>query len=71
MNPLPMVWADLRAMRWSALFTVLLIGMAVALGVAVGAQERAMRQASARASDDFPLIVGAPSSQVQLILTSV
>jgi len=71
MNPLPMVWADLRAMRWSALFTVLLIGMAVALGVAVGAQERAMRQASARASDDFPLIVGAPSSQAQLILTSV
>jgi putative ABC transport system permease protein len=58
-------------MRWSALFTVLLIGIAVALGVAVGAQERAMRQASARASDDFPLIIGAPSSQTQLILTSV
>ena len=71
MNPLPMVWADLRAMRWGALFTILLIGIAVALGVALGAQERAMRQASARASDDFPLVIGAPSSQAQLILTAV
>ncbi len=71
MNPLPMVWADLRAMRWSALITVLLIGIAVAIGVAVSAQERAMRQASARASDDFPLIIGAPSSQTQLVLTAV
>lgn len=71
MNPLPMVGADLRAMRWSALFTVFLIGLSVAIGVAVSAQERAMRQASARASDDFPLIIGAPSSQSQLILTTV
>jgi putative ABC transport system permease protein len=66
-----MVGADLRAMRWSALFTVFLIGLSVAIGVAVSAQERAMRQASARASDDFPLIIGAPSSQSQLILTTV
>jgi len=71
MNPFPMVLADLRAMRWGALFTILLIGIAVAIGVAVGSQERAMRQASARASDDFPLIIGAPSSQAQLVLTAV
>ena len=71
MNPFPMVVADLRAMRWGALFTIVLIGIAVAIGVAVGSQERAMRQASARASDDFPLIIGAPSSQAQLVLTAV
>jgi len=71
MNPFPMVLADLRAMRWGALFTIVLIGIAVAIGVAVGSQERAMRQASARASDDFPLIIGAPSSQAQLVLTAV
>ena len=71
MNPFPMLLADLRAMRLSAAFIVVLIGLAVALGVAVGAQERALRQASARAAADFPLLIGAPSSQTQLVLTAV
>ena len=62
MNPLPMVWADLKAMRLGGLIAVGLIALAVALGVAVGAQERALRQASARAADDFPLVIGAPGS---------
>jgi len=71
MNPFPILLADLRAMRLSAAFIVVLIGLAVALGVAVGAQERALRQASARAAADFPLLIGAPSSQTQLVLTAV
>lgn len=71
MNPCPMVLADLRAMRGTGFVTILLIGMAVAIGVAVGAQERALRQSSARAAADFPLVIGAPSSQTQLVLTSV
>ena len=71
MNPFPILLADLRAMRFSAAFIVALIGIAVALGVAVGAQERALRQASARAAADFPLIIGAPASQTQLVLTAV
>ena len=66
-----MVGADLRAMRGSGLVAVVLIALAVALGVAVGAQERALRQASARAADDFPLVVGAPGSAAQLVLTTV
>ena len=71
MNPLPMVLADMRAMRGTGPITVLLIGLAVAIGVAVGMQERALRESSARAAADFPLVIGAPSSQTQLVLTSV
>lgn len=71
MNPFPLVLADLRSIRLSGAFIVLLIGLAVALGVAVGAQERALRQASARAAADFPLLIGAPGSQTQLVLTAV
>ena len=71
MNPFPILLADLRSMRFSAVFIVILIGIAVAIGVAVGAQERALRQASSRAAADFPLLVGAPSSQTQLVLTTV
>ena len=71
MNPFPMVLADLRAMRWSALAVMALVALAVAIGIAVGAQERSLRQGSARAADDFDLIIGAPGSQTQLVLTSV
>lgn len=71
MNPLPMVLADLRAMRGSAVLSILLVALAVAIGVAVGAQERALRQASARAADDFPILIGAAGSPTQLVLTSV
>lgn len=71
MNPLPMVLADLRALRFGGVVAVLLVGLAVAIGIAVGAQERALRKASARAADDFPLLVGAPGSPTQMVLTGV
>lgn len=71
MNPFPMVRADLRAMRWSAVVVVLLVALAVAIGIAVAAQERGLRQGSAKAADDFDLLIGAPGSQTQLVLTSV
>ena len=71
MNPFPMVRADLRAMRWSALVVVLLVALAVAIGIAVAAQERGLRQSSAQAADDFDLLIGAPGSQTQLVLTSI
>ena len=71
MNPLPMVLADLRAMRGSAVLSILLVALAVAIGVAVGAQEHALRHASARAADDFPILIGAAGSPTQLVLTSV
>jgi putative ABC transport system permease protein len=71
MNPWPMVKADLRAMRWSALAVVLLVALAVAIGVAVGTQERALRGASARAAAPFDLLIAAPGSQTQLVLSTV
>ena len=71
MNPFPMVRADLRAMRWSAVVVVLLVAVAVAIGIAVAAQERGLRQGSAKAADDFDLLIGAPGSQTQLVLTSI
>ena len=55
-------------MAWA---TPLLVAIAVALGVAVSAQETALRRASAQAADDFDLLIGAPGSQTQLVLTAV
>ena len=70
-NPFPVLIADYRRNRLLVGITLTLIAIAVAIGVAVIAQERALRQGSARASDDFDLLVGAPGSPTQLVLTSV
>ena len=42
-NPFPFVLADLRRSRGGVLAVVLLVALAVGLGVAVSAQERALR----------------------------
>ena len=71
MNPFPMVLADLRALRWTAPAIMLLVALAIATGVAIGAQERALRRGSAAAANDFDLIIGAPGSQTQLLMSAV
>ncbi|MDR2452834.1 MAG: ABC transporter permease, partial [Candidatus Accumulibacter sp.] len=71
MNPLPIVLADLSRNRLLALLTVLLVALAVAVGIMVISQERALRQGSARAADDFDLLIGAPGSPTQLVLSTV
>lgn len=71
MNPLMLVLAELRRGWIGALALMAVIALAVAMGVSVTAQERALRQGSARAAADFDLLVGAPGSQTQLALTSV
>ena len=71
MNPFPMVLADLRALRWTALAIVALVALAVAIGVAIGAQERALRRSSAAAADDFDLLIGAPGGQTQLLMSTI
>ena len=48
-----------------------LIGLAVALGIAISAQERALRQGSARAADRFDLVVAAPGSQTDVLFSVV
>lgn len=70
-NPLPIVAADLKRSRSGVLAIVLLIAVAVALGVAVSAQERALREGSAQAADAFDLVIGAPGSATQLVLSTV
>ncbi len=70
-NPLPLAIAELRRNPLGCAAIVALIALTVALGVAVTAQERALRQASTRAADRFDLIVGAPGSPTQLVLTTV
>lgn len=71
MNPLPIVASTLRGHRLVCGLFVLLVALAVALGVAVTAQERALRQGSARAADAFDLIVAAPGSQTDVLLSAV
>lgn len=65
------VLADLRRLWAASLVIMLLVALATALGVAVTLQERALRLGSARAADKFDLIVGAPGSETQLVLSSV
>ncbi len=67
--------AVLRALLWrsrvAAVVFVTLIAVSVGLGVALLAQERALRQAAARAADGFDLIVTAPGSEVTMLLATV
>lgn len=70
-NPWPLALADLREHRAGAVAVALLVALAVALGVAVSAQERALRQGSAKAAERFTLLVGAPGSETQLVLSAV
>jgi putative ABC transport system permease protein len=71
LNPWPVVLADLRRSRAGAIAIVLLVALAVALGVAVSAQERALREGSTRAAAAFDLLIGAPGSESQLVLSTV
>lgn len=71
MNPFPLVFADWRRNRLLALVILTLVALALASGIAVISQERALRQGSARAADDFDLVIGAPGSPTQLVLSTV
>jgi len=71
MNPLPLVLGEIRRGLPGFLAVTLLIALAVGLGVAVSAQERALRKSSAAAAAPFDLVIGAPGSPTQLILTTV
>ena len=65
------ILADLRRLWAGAAVVVLLVALAVALGVTVTLQERALRLGSARAADKFDLVIGAGGSETQLVLSSV
>lgn len=63
--------ADLRRHWIGVAAIVLIIAFATALGVVVTLQERALRLGSARAAEAFDLVIGAPGSETQLVLSSV
>lgn len=71
LHPLPLVLALLRRFFWVNLLFVLLITVSVGLGVGLLAQERGLRQGSARAAEKFDLIVAAPGSEVTVMLAAV
>lgn len=71
MNPLPMVRAMLRRNPFTTALFVAVVALAVALGIAISAQERALREGSARAADRFDLLVAAPGSQTDLLFSAV
>lgn len=71
MNPLPLVRASLARNPFTSILFTLLIALAVALGISISVQERALRQGSARAADRFDLIVAAPGSQTDLLFSTV
>lgn len=65
------ILADLRRNWIGVAILALLVALATALGVAVTLQERALRLGSARAAAPFDLVIGAPGSETQLVLSSV
>ncbi|ULB12283.1 ABC transporter permease (plasmid) [Cereibacter azotoformans] len=69
--PFPLVRALLLRFRGVNLLFVTLIAVSVGLGVALVAQERGLRQGSARAAEKFDLIVAAPGSELTVMLASV
>ncbi|OSN05533.1 ABC transporter permease [Lonsdalea iberica] len=71
MIPWPLLGADVRRLWPGMLVVMLLIALATALSIAVSLQERALQQGSARAADRFDLVIGAPGSETQLVLSSV
>ncbi|MEQ9889099.1 FtsX-like permease family protein [Pectobacterium zantedeschiae] len=71
MIPWRLIWVDWRRLWPGVLVVVLLIAMATALSISVSLQERALRMGSAKAADRFDLVIGAPGSETQLVLSSV
>jgi len=70
-NPWPIAKAALRQGWRTAVAMALLVALATAMGTGVGVLERGMRRAVAKAADAFDLVIGAPGSATQLVLTSV
>lgn len=70
-RPFALVGAMLWRFRWTSLLFVALIAVSVGIGVGLIAQERGLRQGTARAADKFDLIVTAPGSEVTMMMAAV
>lgn len=70
MIPWRLIIADWRRL-WPGVVVVILIALATALSISVSLQERALRMGTGKAADRFDLVIGAPGSETQLVLSSV
>lgn len=67
----PLLTALLRRQAWVSVVFVALIAISVALGAGLIAQERGLRQGTARAADKFELVIAAPGSEITAMLAAV
>lgn len=67
----PLLYALLRRQAWVSVVFTLLIAVSIGLGVGLIAQERGLRQGTARAADKFELVVAAPGSEITAMLAAV
>lgn len=70
-RPQPLVRAMLWRFRWTNLLFIGLIAISVGVGVGLIAQERGLRQGTARAADPFDLIISAPGSEITMLFAAV
>jgi len=70
-RPFALVGSLLWRYRWTNLVFIALIAVSVGLGVGLTAQERGLRQGTARAADKFDLIVSAPGSEITMLFAAV
>lgn len=69
--PGPLLFGLMRRYRWTNMVFVLLVALSVGMGVGLIAQERGLREASARVADRFDLIVAAPGDEVSMLMATV
>ena len=69
--PAALLRSLLRRYIWTNLTFILLVALSVGIGAGLIAQERGLRQASARVAEKFDLIVTAPGDEVAMLLATV
>jgi len=67
----PLLSALLRRQVWVSVVFTMLIAVSIGLGVGLIAQERGLRQGTARAADKFELVIAAPGSEITAMLAAV
>ncbi len=66
-----LIRAMLWRFRWANITFVALIAVSVGMGIGLIAQERGLRQGTARAADKFELLITAPGSEMTMMLAAV
>lgn len=66
-----LIHALLRRDIWVNLVFIALIAVSVGMSIGLIAQERALREGSARAADKFDLIISAPGSELTMLFAAV